>query len=257
MRVPCNAAVAALSIASIASAFCAAGCSSKQGTGPSDTDSGTPDNGGIDGTGQGATPTGHDANPQGVPYPTKNLGTRARGTDGSGISKTPGNVMRNYKFLGYPNADKSKGLQTVALADYFDPTGTKYKVVHLIVAGVWCSPCNQETDALVAALNDPTQAWDQKGVAFVQALDDGAIQGKGATQRDLDLWITTHHSNFTEVLDPGNANLGDFFDAAAIPWNADLDARSMEILKAGVGEEDPAGVKDMLDWVAANPAAQF
>lgn len=261
MRFPCKAAVAALSIACVTSAFGAVGCSSKQGssTDPgTGTDNGGTDNGGIDGTGQTATPTGHDANPQGIAYPTKNIGFHARGVDGAGgVNKTPGNVMRNYKFLGYPNADKSKGLQTVALADYFDPTGTKYKVVHLIVAGVWCSPCNQETDALVTALNDPTQAWDQKGVAFVQALDDGAVQGKGATQRDLDLWITTHHSNFTEVLDPGNANLGDFFNAAAIPWNADLDARTMEILEAGVGEEDPSSVQSWLDWVAANPATQF
>src|SRR4051812_46592564 len=114
MRFPCIAAVAALT----ASPFVA--CSSNQG--------GSTDNGGIEGSAQ---VSGHDANPDGVAYPVKNVGTHARGVDGAGnVAKKPGNVMQNFKFLGYPNADKSKGLQTVALADYFDPTGTKFKVIH-------------------------------------------------------------------------------------------------------------------------------
>jgi len=188
----------------------------------------------------------------------KNLGHKVRGIDGAGnVAKTPGSVMKNYKFLGYPNADKSKGLQTVALADYYDPTGKTFKVIHLIVAGVWCSPCNQETDALVKALSDPAQAYDKKGVVFLQALDDGPVQGTGAKKTDLDNWITSHKTTFTSVLDPNNANLGAFFDAAAIPWNANLDARTMEILDAGVGYEDPAGVQPWLDWVAQNPPSQF
>jgi hypothetical protein len=261
MRFPSKAAVAALSLASVVVAASAlGGCSSKQGTQSPSTGTNTPgtptDNGGIDGTGQGLA--GHDTNPEGVAYPTKNIGYQARGVDGSGnANKTPGNVMANYKFLGYPNADESKGLQTVALADYFDPTGAKYKVVHIIVAGVWCGPCNQETDALVKALNDPTQAFDKKGVAYVQALGDGPSEGTGATNTDLLNWITTHHSNFTEVLDPNVKNLGVFFDAAAIPWNADLDARTMEILQDGVGYEDPAAVQTWLDWVSKNPATKF
>ena len=59
------------------------------------------------------------------------------------------------------------------------------------------------------------------------------------------------------MLDPGVKNLGVFFDAAAIPWNADLDARTMEILQDGVGYEDPTAVQTWLDWVAANPPTKF
>jgi hypothetical protein len=37
------------------------------------------------------------------------------------------------------------------------------------------------------------------------------------------------------VLDPGNKNLGVFYDAAALPWNANINAKTMEILQAGTG----------------------
>ena len=37
------------------------------------------------------------------------------------------------------------------------------------------------------------------------------------------------------MLDPGLKNLGGFFDAAAIPWNSDIDVRTMEILDSNEG----------------------
>jgi hypothetical protein len=40
------------------------------------------------------------------------------------------------------------------------------------------------------------------------------------------------------MLDPGNQNLGVFFDAAAIPFNANIDARTMEILSTDVGFDE-------------------
>jgi hypothetical protein len=203
---------------------------------------------------------GHDTNPYGVAYPTANLGTSARkGT-------VAGNVIANYKFLGYPNADPSQttnvgqGLQTVALADYFDPQVKTYKLLHLGVAAVWCVPCNDETNALAGAL---TQQLAQSGVVFVQALDDGPTLGIGATPTNLNAWISgvgravkpAPPINFTDVLDPGNANLGAFFPAAAIPWNAYIDPRTMEILYADVGYSgDPQGdAQTWLDWISKNP----
>ena len=194
---------------------------------------------------------GLDKNPYGVAYPSENLGFQAR------KQNTPGNVMRNYKFQGYPHADpqsmvdSSKGLEGVALADYFDPEMRKYKVIHLSVAAVWCPPCNQETEDTVAVA---ATLLAQK-VVFVQAIDDGPIQGRPADKSDLDGWSLKHKSNFTEVLDPGLTNFGEFFNAAAVPWNANLDARTMEILSAGVGAppDISADVKTWVRWVDAHP----
>ncbi len=163
----------------------------------------TPDAGGEGGR------TSFDTNLDNVPYPNPADGyghAARRGT-------TPGSVMQNFKFLGYPNGDRSLGLSTIALADYYDPCNKRHKLLHLSVAGVWCGPCNLETDAIVAA--GPQLA--AQGVAVLQALDDGPVQNQPATKGDLDYWSATHRSNFTEVLDPGLHNLGGFFDAAAIP----------------------------------------
>jgi len=193
-------------------------------------------------------PTGHDSNPYGVAYPTENLGYHER------VGTTKGNQIKNYKFLGYPNADVSKGLQTVALADYYDPEGKlNFKLIHLGVAAVWCTPCNEETDAIVPLV----ASLAKQGVVFVQALDDGPVMGTGATLNNLNGWITDHKSNFTEVLDPNNANLGPFFDAAAIPWNAIIDARSMEILTDGTGYSGDiqSDMAPWITWVAQNPSS--
>lgn len=223
----------------------AAACSSSGGS--SSTPAG---NQGV--TGPGDTGGTVEKNSYGVPYPTKNIGTEARS------GSRPGNIMRNFKFQGYktqmgqtvtPNGQ----LTQVSLADYFDPQQKNgFKVLHITVSSVWCNPCNEETKEMVAAAPDLAS----KGVLFLQALNDGPAQGVGATPLDLDGWVKKHQVNFPQVLDPSLKNFGGFFDAAAVPFNADLDLRSMEILSAGVGAppDIAAEVEKWTAWVDKNPA---
>jgi hypothetical protein len=209
-----------------------AGCGSENagtGTGAStsvtgDADAGADARAGVD---AGAGVKGPNTNPDGVPYPNPAAGYGHSARRG----KTPGSVIENFKFLGYPNANVAGGLQTIALADYYDPCNKRLKLLHLSVAAVWCTPCNEETVALVAAKS----MLDSEQVVLVQALSDGPTMNVGATQSDLNKWIQTNKSNFTEMLDPNLTNLGTFFDAAAVPWNADIDPRTMEILDAATG----------------------
>ncbi|MDB4996354.1 MAG: hypothetical protein JWM74_3786 [Myxococcaceae bacterium] len=191
-------------------------------------------------------------NPYGVAYPTQNLGTQKR------LGNTPGSVMTNYHFVGYAHHEPGSvvptggELQNVSLADFYDPEMRKFKVIHISVAAVWCGPCNEETDETVPVAEELLA----KGIVFVQALSDGPVDGRGATKKDLDGWILKHKSNFTELLDPDLKNFGKFFNAAAVPWNANIDARTMEILSAGVGAPQK-GVKgdteQWLTWVESNP----
>src|ERR1700677_497414 len=86
--------------------------------------------------GSGVTGAAQDQADSGsVTYPSANIGTAQRGVDANGNpNKSPGDVIADFKFLGYPNANISNGLQTIALSDYDDPTASKYKVLHIIAA---------------------------------------------------------------------------------------------------------------------------
>jgi hypothetical protein len=224
----------------------AAGCSSGNMPKSSATTC-TPPCGGSSSSGGDASAPPNSTNPDGVPYPTPALGFGRTARSGN----TPGDLMQNFKFFGYVNGDVSQGEQLIALADFFDPMNKRYKVLRINASAVWCPPCNQETDAVVAAKSQ----LDAEGVVFLQTLFDGAVMGTPATQNDLNGWIKKHGSTFDSVLDPGLQNLGGFFQAAAIPWNADLDVRSMEILdeSLGWGGDILGDVQPALDWVSSHP----
>jgi len=209
-------------------------CSSSNSTG-SASGGEEPGGGGLDGNGEA---TEVATNPDGVPYPTDNIGTVAR------KGSTPGNRIKNYSFLGYPNADKSGGLKRISLADYYDPTGSRYKIIHIQAAGVWCTACQGETRAVVPLKED----LEAKGAVWLVSIAEGSKIGVPSKQADMDGWIAQFKSPYTHWLDPGNENLGPFYDAAALPWNANIDATTMEILTSGTGGiADPEGIKAEID----------
>jgi hypothetical protein len=196
-------------------------------------------------------PTDCAKNPYGVCYPTK-TGYEPK------KASIRGDSIPNLKFLGYTTPDTKTiadvmAQKQVSLAEYFDPEMRKYKVVHLTVSSVWCGPCNQETQAIAGGI---AANLEPLGVVFVQMLADGPVLGTGATFMDLTSWVNKHKTNFTVLLDPGAAQMGQFFPAASVPFNVTLDARTMEILKKSSGYNP--GMEDELkaqvDWVKSNPA---
>jgi hypothetical protein len=212
-----------------------------------------------------------DMNGYGVCYPSADIGTKSR--TGFTSNSIPGNRIQNYAFTGYPGTDTNLittgSPVTVHLGQYYDPAqqgvpgiigGVPIKLIHLTVAAVWCGPCNEETDFISGAnytgANTGNASFATElaplGVVFVQALDDGAVAGVGATMNDLNSWITHHQNDFTSMVDPGNMNLGVFFDAAAVPFNMNIDARSMEILTADVGFDTTMDLtikNQVLPWI--------
>lgn len=205
-------------------------CSSKS--------SGTAQDPGVGGDGEGAAAAAPDANPQGVAYPTDSIGTHPR--QGS----KPGDRIQNFKFMGYPDGDESKGLQPISLANFFDPTGNNFKLIHIQASGSWCVHCKNEIKAVT-----PIKAeLDKRKVAWIVSLAEGDILGTAATQADLDQWMQSYKPPYTHLLDPGNHNLGPFYDDAALPWNGNISAKTMEILSAGVGAVETAdGILQELD----------
>lgn len=182
---------------------------------------------GLTGAGAGteAAESAPDKNPDGVAYPTANIGTQPR------TGKTRGNTIANYKFVGYLDGNKDAGLQPISLANYFDPKGEKYRLIHIQASGTWCTYCRQETEIVTPMA--PT--LKEKKVVWLMSLAEGPAVGTPSTKTDLDRWMTAFSSPFTHLWDSGNAKLGIFYDSAALPWNATIDARTMELLAAGVG----------------------
>jgi hypothetical protein len=214
-----------------------AGCSSK-----SEQDRG------LEGTGVGSASSAPDTNPEGVPYPTDNIGTIAR------RGATPGNRIANFKFLGYPDGDVARGLTPLSLANFYDPAGTKYRIIHIQASGTWCTACQAETQTVVPMKG----VLEAKKAIWLVSLAEGPTPGTPSTQRDLDLWITKFKSPYTHWLDPNNANLGPFYDRSALPWNANIDAKTMEILTSGTGAVTTSeGIEQEIDEAleAANASA--
>ena len=219
-------ALASVALAMTCGVACSSGSTAANDTGDAATCNPCGDDGG--GLTVGA---GNDSNPDGVPYPAP-AGGYGR------TARTREHARERHPELqvpGLPDADRRRpypsSLSTISLADYYDPCNKRYKMIHLSVAAVWCVPCNEETAALVAA-NSQLVSRGHRRPPGARRRADG---GHGATPADLNNWIRTTTSNFTEMLDPNLQNLGGFFNAAAIPWNADLDPRTMEILDSSEG----------------------
>jgi hypothetical protein len=177
------------------------------------------------GTGTEAAESAPDTNPDGIAYPTANIGTQPR------TGKTRGNAIANFKFVGYPDGNKAAGLQPISLARFFDPKGEKTRLIHIQASGSWCTYCRQEAEIVTPM----AATLKEKKVVWVMSLAEGPAVGTPSSKTDLDRWIDAFQSPYTHLWDSGNAKLGIFYDSAALPWNATIDARTMEILAAGVG----------------------
>jgi hypothetical protein len=181
---------------------------------------------------------GGDTNPEGVPYPTDKIGINAR------KGATPGNRIANLKFLGYPNGNKTGGLQPISLAQFYDPTHKHQRILHLQASGVWSTSCHAQAKAVAPMKSQ----LDAKEVVWFIAIAEGPTPGTASKQKDLDDWLAALKVPCTHVLDPGSANFGPLFDVAAFPWNANIDTRTMEILTSGAGGlVSEAAILDDLD----------
>jgi hypothetical protein len=190
--------------------------------------------------------TGHDANPDGVPYPTANIGTHARSGD------LPGNVIANLTFQGYPQSDASKGLQTVSMADYYDPTAKDRKVLYLSAAASWCVNCDEASDEAVAVASK----YRAMGAVFVEVLVNGTTPEYGPSLGELDAWVGKHKTapDITVLVDVRARRMAPL-GVTNVPWSALVDTRTMEILHSTLGAPDDVGayVQIGLDWVNSHP----
>jgi len=156
--------------------------------------------------------------------------------------------MRNYKFLGLPRGTLTQALEPISMASLYDPSGTRTKLIHIQASATWCGYCQAEAEAAIAL----SEQLAERKVVWLMSLAEGPTPGRGATKDDLNAWVAKFTPSCPQVLDSGHQNFGAFYDAAAVPWNANIDARTMEILSSGVGAlvNEAAVLADVDGWLA-------
>jgi hypothetical protein len=194
-------------------------CSSSDSSEPSGQSGGITNP--TDDTPPSTAPQGATKGRNGEDYPTTNLGT------------LEGDTIRNYSFYGFPDGDTTKELQPISLANYFDSTGEQVRMIHIQAAGTWCVYCKSEASMLKGDILEQVKS---RKVVWILSLVEGPTPGNPSTTTDLKKWIANYpDGDFPRVLDSGNKNLGSFFNAAALPWNADIDAKTMKIVHTIAG----------------------
>ena len=189
-------------------------------------------------------------NPDGIPYPTDHLGGNER------TSARPGDRIPSFTFQGYRDGDRSKGLTAISLADYYDPSQARNKVLYIQFAATWCAVCSGELKATVTM----TEKAREKGIVLLEVVVSGPAAGKGPSLEEFDGWIDRHGTNFSTAIDvraKRTSRIG--VNGSAMPQNMLIDTRTMEILDSSLGAPSDVGVYALgaLDFVEKNPPSTW
>lgn len=192
---------------------------------------------------------GRDTNPDGVPYPTDHIGSAQR------AGGRPGDRIPNFSFQAYVDGDRS-ALKTVSLADYFDPTGKRYKVMDLQVSATWCGVCSQVTTSTVPV----KEKLLKEGAVILEVIVAGASPSAGPSLEEVESWMTSHKSNVTTAIDVRGHRLGNIgVNRELVPYDILIDLRTMEILDASPGAPQNFDISSYahegLTFVASHPPA--
>jgi hypothetical protein len=147
-----------------------------------------------------------------------------------------GDTLADACFQGFRNpanvSHSESSLETIAFADYYDPTGSKgYQLILINTAAVWCSACRSEHEDL----SEKNREYGPRGLRILSTLFQDARR-EPATLRDLKAWVETFSSDYAMVLDP-DYQLGGFASAETAPLNLVVNARTMKIEKKLLGDQ--------------------
>jgi hypothetical protein len=172
-----------------------------------------------------ADPTPATTTSDGIAYPTTNIGGRPR----SGA--VAGQVFPNLTLDGIRSLATIDEPAVVSSTEFYDPSGARYDLLHVVAVFFWCPHCNSETKDLATLAS-----WRREHRVAVLEI---AMQGYGSASpdwSDLQKWVRDHDLDFPVVVDAKGALLGQFFPVNAVPLNIIVDPRTMEVLAVDVGE---------------------
>lgn len=190
-------------------------------------------------------PAAQLANPDGVAYPTDHIGPAAR------RGSIPGDRIPNFSFRAYLGGDRSK-LQTRSMADFYDPTAKRHRLIHFVAIAYWCSICRGETKEI-----SPIEAkLRSDGVVQIAVLINGASNGLGPSLTEFNDWAATYKPSYDLGFDVRGTQLS-AMGFSGVPWNALIDPRTMELLVAvsGAPQNVATFIEAGLEFVAkADPS---
>lgn len=130
-------------------------------------------------------------------------------------------------------------LVPIALADFYDPSGTKdLDLLLLNTAAGWCGACKNEHEGTGTnpSLGEHAAALRPRGFVVLSALfEDGNFNP--AQEKHLVGWAKTYETNFPFVLDPENQLGGTFGVDQTAPLNLVVDAKTMKVLFGTTGDK--------------------
>lgn len=153
--------------------------------------------------------------------------------------RASGAVIENLPFLGWRDpmvaGHDTQDLETVSLADFFDPDGEReIELIFLNAVAVWCGVCRLEYEDL--RREGYYERMQPRGLEILGVLFEDN-DGEPPTLADLASWSSHFEVDFPFVIDPG-FKTSVFFDRAATPMNMLIDARTMKILSLNTGYSD-------------------
>jgi hypothetical protein len=169
--------------------------------------------------------TAIDTNPEGAVYPTENIGGQPR------TATQAGQIFPNLTLAGVRSITTKETPAVVSMAEFYDPEGLNYDLLHVTAIFFWCPHCDNETKALASIA-----AWQaEHRVAVVQI----AMQGYGSAApgwSEVQKWTSGHNLNFPVLVDSQGAELSKYFNVDYVPINIMVNPRTMEVLTVQVGE---------------------
>jgi hypothetical protein len=160
--------------------------------------------------------------PQGsadLAYPTDNWGGKV------------GQRFPNLSFEGVASAATADVPTVINVADYYDPTGKRYDLLHIVIVAMWCSHCDKQATAMADLA---TWQSGQRVASFELAID--GPNRTGPSMAEVKTWAVKHDLSTPVARDPQSASIKPHLTVSYIPLHLLVNPRTMIILDATTGE---------------------
>jgi len=152
-------------------------------------------------------------------YPTDNWGGKV------------GQRFPNLSFEGVRSAATADVPTVINVADYFDPTGARIDLLHVVIVAMWCPHCDKQATAMAGL-----SAWQtEHRVASFELAVDGPNR-TGPSMAEVTTWAVKHDLPTPVARDPQSVQIKPYLTVSYIPLHLLVDPRTMIILDATTGE---------------------